>query len=102
MGVLRPRDPLLVVPLVLAISGLQLRHSLAAARGQRPAYWQWSFLALLVLAYVPLLWMHLAVGDGAVVRGGVRTHVAAAARLSTWQSLSPPSAWALRRRPGPS
>jgi two-component system sensor histidine kinase DesK len=56
-GVWRPRDPFIVVPLVLAISALQVRHSLASARGQRPAYWQWSFAAVLLLAYLPLLWL---------------------------------------------
>src|SRR5437868_6704707 len=40
-----------------AIGGLQLRHSLAAARGERARNWQWTFAALLVLAYVPGIWV---------------------------------------------
>ncbi|HYW87297.1 MAG TPA: histidine kinase [Chloroflexota bacterium] len=47
-------DPPLALPLVLVIAALQLRHSLAASRGERPRYWQWSFLLLLVLTYAPL------------------------------------------------
>ncbi|HET9290128.1 MAG TPA: histidine kinase [Actinomycetes bacterium] len=50
-------SPLLVVPLVLAIGGLQLRHSFAAARGRRPRHWPWTLLALAVLVYVPMLWL---------------------------------------------
>jgi two-component system sensor histidine kinase DesK len=45
--------------LVLAgatLGGLQLRHSLAAARGERPRAWPWTFAALLVLAYLPGWW----------------------------------------------
>src|SRR6266542_3787023 len=40
----------------LAIGGLQLRHTLAAARGERPRGWQWTGLALLVLVYLPMVW----------------------------------------------
>lgn len=47
-------DPLLVVPLAAVVTGLQLRHSAAATRSQRPAYWPWSFAALLALVYGPL------------------------------------------------
>ncbi|GAA3541714.1 hypothetical protein GCM10022419_022270 [Nonomuraea rosea] len=36
---------------------LQLRHSLAASRGERPAGWPWSLAALLLLANVPLWWL---------------------------------------------
>jgi two-component system sensor histidine kinase DesK len=39
-----------------ALGGLQLRHSLAAARGERPRAWPWTFAALLVLAYLPGWW----------------------------------------------
>jgi two-component system, NarL family, sensor histidine kinase DesK len=49
--------PLIVVPLVLAIGGLQLRHSFAAARGERPRHWPWTLLALAALAYVPMVWL---------------------------------------------
>ena len=46
-----------MVPLVLAIGALQLRHSFAAARGQRPCHWPWTLLALTVLVYLPMLWL---------------------------------------------
>ncbi|SDM61600.1 sensor histidine kinase [Nonomuraea jiangxiensis] len=36
---------------------LSLRHSLAAARGERPAGWPWTLAALVVLADVPLWWV---------------------------------------------
>jgi len=39
---------------VLVLAALQLRHSLAASRGARPRYWQWTLLLLLILAYAPL------------------------------------------------
>jgi two-component system sensor histidine kinase DesK len=51
-----PRLAAFVVVVSLAIGALQLRHSLAAARGERPAGWMWSLLALVVLVQVPLLW----------------------------------------------
>lgn len=47
----------ILVLLSLAIGGLQLRHSLAAARGDRPAGWPWTFLTLIVLSVAPLLWV---------------------------------------------
>ena len=49
-------NPVLVVLLGLAMGLLQLRHSFAAARGQRPAGWQWTFLALAVVVYLPMYW----------------------------------------------
>lgn len=49
-------NPVLVVLLGLAIGVLQLRHSFAAARGQRPAGWQWTFVALAVVVYLPMYW----------------------------------------------
>jgi len=39
--------------LVLTAGAIQLRHSLAAAAGQRPLYWQWTLLLLVANAYVP-------------------------------------------------
>jgi hypothetical protein len=45
---------LLVVPLAIAAVGLNLRHSFAAARQERPMHWPWSFAALVLLAYGPL------------------------------------------------
>ncbi len=52
----RPGNPAMAVLAALAIGGLQLRHSLAAAQGERPRGWQWTGLALLVLVYLPMLW----------------------------------------------
>lgn len=46
-----------VVVLTAAVFGLQLRHSLAAARGVRPAGWGWTFAALVVLCCVPGWWL---------------------------------------------
>jgi two-component system sensor histidine kinase DesK len=53
---LPPGDPLVVVPLAGAVAGLQLRHSLAAARGERPAHWPWTLLALAAVVYGPMPW----------------------------------------------
>ena len=46
----------LLVALAAAIAGLQLRHSLAMARGERPAAGGWTFLALAVMVYGPMWW----------------------------------------------
>ena len=51
-----PRNPAVPALAALAIGGLQLRHTLAAARGERPRGWQWTGLALLVLVYLPMVW----------------------------------------------
>lgn len=52
----RDRPPVwFVVALAGGLLGLQLRHSLAAARGRRPEGWPWSFGALLALVYLPML-----------------------------------------------
>jgi two-component system, NarL family, sensor histidine kinase DesK len=48
----------LVVLAAAAACGLQLRHSLAAARGQRPRGWPLSFAALILLADLPFLSSH--------------------------------------------
>lgn len=45
-----------IVLLSLAIGGLQIRHSLAASRGTRPAGWRWTMLAMVALTYLPLVW----------------------------------------------
>src|SRR5215510_14088305 len=42
------------LPLVMIAGAMQVRHSLAAAEGLRPAYWKWTLLSLLLIAYVPL------------------------------------------------
>ena len=39
------------------IAVLQLRHSFAAARGQRPRWWPASFAALVALVALPSLWL---------------------------------------------
>jgi two-component system sensor histidine kinase DesK len=57
-GLDAPRAHNPAVPLLagLAIGGLQLRHSFAAARGSRPRGWPWTFLALIAAVYVPMPW----------------------------------------------
>ncbi|MEU5863330.1 histidine kinase [Nonomuraea sp. NPDC047529] len=52
-----PGDPVLAGVGVLAALALQLRHSLAASRGARPAGWPWTLAALLLLANLPLWWL---------------------------------------------
>jgi two-component system, NarL family, sensor histidine kinase DesK len=49
-------NPAIAVLAALAIGALQLRHSLAAGRGERPRGWQWTLLALTVLVYLPIVW----------------------------------------------
>lgn len=46
----------LVVFTAMVIGGIQLRHSLAAARNERPNGWPLSFLLLALAVYVPLWW----------------------------------------------
>jgi len=53
---------LLVLVLGTVIGLLQIRHSIAASQGRVPAYWPWTFCALIILAYVPLSWYGLAWG----------------------------------------
>ncbi|GAB3416695.1 sensor histidine kinase [Flindersiella endophytica] len=50
------RSPVVGNLLAVIAIGLQLRHSLAAARGTRPARWGWSLVALLLLVYTPIPW----------------------------------------------
>ena len=45
-----------VVPLGVTIAGLQLWHSFAAARGERPKGWPWTLLALVAVVYIPMRW----------------------------------------------
>ncbi|MEU8319383.1 histidine kinase [Nonomuraea sp. NPDC048881] len=52
-----PGNPVLAGLGVLVALALQLRHSLAAARGARPAGWPWTLAALLLLANLPLWWL---------------------------------------------
>lgn len=49
-------DPVVAILAAAAGLALQLRHSLAASRGERPEGWPWSLTALLLLANVPLWW----------------------------------------------
>ena len=44
----------LLVLVAVAIGGLQLRHSLATARGERAAGAHWTFLAICLLVYLPM------------------------------------------------
>jgi two-component system, NarL family, sensor histidine kinase DesK len=46
----------LALPAGLAVLALQLRHSFAIARGERPRGVPWTLLALAVLVYLPLPW----------------------------------------------
>jgi two-component system sensor histidine kinase DesK len=46
----------LIVAAVAGAGGLQLRHSLATARGERPRAWPPTFAALVMLAYLPAWW----------------------------------------------
>jgi two-component system, NarL family, sensor histidine kinase DesK len=56
-GPASPRHPRPVVVLAigLVILGLQLRHSMAAARGNRPRGGLWTWCALATLVYVPMI-----------------------------------------------
>lgn len=49
-------NPAIAVLAALAIGALQLRHSLAAARGERPRGWPWTLGALIILVYLPMVW----------------------------------------------
>ena len=60
LGGIRPSGyPWLSALSCAMIFGLQLRHSLALARGERPRGGVWTLLALAVLAYAPLHWLGL-------------------------------------------
>jgi len=55
-GVPATGNPAIAFPLGLAILAIQLRHSFAVARGERPRGAWWTFLALVVLVYLPMMW----------------------------------------------
>jgi two-component system sensor histidine kinase DesK len=85
-------NPVLVVLLGLAMGVLQLRHGFAAARGLRPAGWQWTFLALAVGVYLPMYWFTwnwaatqilLIVSAAMLLRGWLRVAVIAVPVLGT-------------------
>ena len=73
-----PLGAVVTVLVAAVIGGLQLRHSFAMARGERPAGAVVTFLALAVLVYVPLWWFTwdwatmqwFVVASGAMVFGG--------------------------------
>lgn len=46
--------PLVVLPIAAAIGAIHLRHALAV--GRRPAGWPATFLALILLVYLPVIW----------------------------------------------
>jgi two-component system sensor histidine kinase DesK len=46
----------LLVALAAAIAGLQLRHSVAVSRGERPAAGGWTLLAVAIMVYGPVWW----------------------------------------------
>lgn len=48
--------PVPPVTLCLVLGALQLRHSLAVARGERPRAGVWTLLAMVVPVYAPMLW----------------------------------------------
>lgn len=52
-------NPWVVVPLGVALAGLQLWHSLTAAHGARPKVWPWSMVAMAALVGIPLFWWDL-------------------------------------------
>ena len=52
----QPHSPLMVAALAVAIGAVQLRHSLATARNERPAYWQLTLIALGLLVFGPIVW----------------------------------------------
>src|SRR5215831_1299910 len=49
-------SPALAVLAAAAIGALQLRHSFAAARGERPRGWPRTLPGLIVLVYLPTVW----------------------------------------------
>ncbi|MFC7109183.1 histidine kinase [Nonomuraea rubra] len=90
-----PTDPLPAILLAAVILALQLRHSLAAARGERPARWRWSLTAILLLTHAPiwllgLNWISISALTMAsilmLLRGRPRL-VAAAAQVSVYVVL---------------
>ncbi|MEV0306586.1 sensor histidine kinase [Nonomuraea fuscirosea] len=86
-----PADPLPAILLAAVTLALQLRHSLADARGERPAGWRWSLTAILLLSYAPiwlvgLNWISIATLTMAsplmLLRGRLRMTVVAAQLLT--------------------
>jgi two-component system, NarL family, sensor histidine kinase DesK len=84
-------DPAIAVLAALGIGALQLRHSLAAARGERPRGWPWTLLALTVLVYLPMAWFgmdwapmqYFVIASSAMLLRGWPAGIAVAAPLLT-------------------
>src|SRR5262245_16283825 len=87
------------LPLVLIAGALQVRHSLAAAEGIRPRYWEWTLLSLLLITYLPtpvflLRWttLHWYLNASLLMLLPERLALAAAVTdavgLSVWYTLS--------------
>jgi two-component system sensor histidine kinase DesK len=95
----------LLVVVALAIGGLQLRHSFAAARGERPPGGPWTFAALTGLVYLPLWWFTwdwsftqwFVIASGAMVLRGPAAAVAVACPLLGQPLLA---GWLYRDEPG--
>jgi two-component system, NarL family, sensor histidine kinase DesK len=86
------RYPVVPALLGLAMGAVQLRHSLAAARGERPRFALAIFLMLAVLVYVPMVWFGwawaasqalLVASAAMMLRGRLALLVCAAACLGT-------------------
>ena len=82
-------NPAIVVLAAVAIGALQLRHSFAAARGERPRGWPWTLLALTILVYLPMVWFgmdwapmqYFAIASAAMLLRGWPAAIAVAAPL---------------------
>ncbi|MGP4025821.1 sensor histidine kinase [Actinomadura sp. 3N407] len=87
------------VPLLagLAVGALQLRHSFAAVRGERPRGWRWTFAALIALVYLPMPWyagnwidmqLFVVVSAMMLLRGALAVVVAALPAVGTLAILA--------------
>jgi two-component system, NarL family, sensor histidine kinase DesK len=52
-------SPIIVLPLVVTIAAIHLRHTRAATRTHRPPGWPMTLAALAALVYIPVLWWGL-------------------------------------------
>jgi two-component system, NarL family, sensor histidine kinase DesK len=85
-----PGDPVPAVAAAVAVAALQLRHSFAAARGERPRGWPWTLAALAALVYLPMLrfgldWaamQYFVIASGAMLLRGWAAAVVVAAPLA--------------------
>jgi two-component system sensor histidine kinase DesK len=84
-----PGNPAIAVLAALGVGALQLRHSFAATRGERPRGWPWTLLALVVLVYLPMVWFtmdwapmqYFVIASAAMLLGGWPAAIAIAAPL---------------------